>query len=316
MSKHTTGNREACPCRCLHIKCDPQACEHQRYALRGANAMEFCDLRRDAEAGCKTCSTLLNGLNLPNIKDVWSGSIEQAIRGRRASPEIRNLSAEDVVKIEVLPTRDTPSRVIVRTTLSNLTKTSHEWRHFNFNALSTANKPGCKPVPLARCLTVDSTSSKESYRHLQQWLDICNQHHRCLPRSPTRLPKRVLGVSGDRVALHLSTDNEYARYITLSHRWGLKETFVLTQHNRHTLTQDIAWAELPKTFQDAIHITRRLCVEYLWIDSLCIIQGDDDDWKEQSREMGAIYGHSWLNIAATDSIDSDGGCFRTTQANK
>ena len=67
---------------------------------------------------------------------------------------------------------------------------------------------------------------------------------------------------------------------------------------------------LPKTFQEAILVTLRLGVRYLWIDSLCIVQDDQDDWRRESSEMYSIYSGGALTIFATDSVDSQGGLFR------
>jgi hypothetical protein len=54
---------------------------------------------------------------------------------------------------------------------------------------------------------------------------------------------------------------------------------------------------MPRAFQDAIDITRQLGIRYLWIDSLCIIQGFEGDWEEQSSIMGDIYAHSFCTLA-------------------
>lgn len=72
---------------------------------------------------------------------------------------------------------------------------------------------------------------------------------------------------------------------------------------------NIKFSELPKTFQDAVHITRALGLRYLWIDSLCIIQDDKRDWEIESAKMAGIYTGSYLTIAATASADSSGGFF-------
>jgi hypothetical protein len=66
---------------------------------------------------------------------------------------------------------------------------------------------------------------------------------------------------------------------------------------------------LPRTFQDAITMTRRLGVRYIWIDSLCICQDDMQDWERESARMAAVYSNSYLTIAATGSSDSAGGLF-------
>ena len=71
---------------------------------------------------------------------------------------------------------------------------------------------------------------------------------------------------------------------------------------------------LPRTFRDAIIITRRLGIQYIWIDALCIIQDNPLDWEQESGQMASIYGGSYLTIAATFAADGNGGCFPTANA--
>ncbi|KAH4101976.1 hypothetical protein HBI04_191030 [Parastagonospora nodorum] len=68
-------------------------------------------------------------------------------------------------------------------------------------------------------------------------------------------------------------------------------------------------SELPKTFSDAIDISRVLGIQYLWIDSLCIIQDDQADWEKHVEIMASIYESSYLTLAAGASSDDDGGFF-------
>jgi hypothetical protein len=71
-------------------------------------------------------------------------------------------------------------------------------------------------------------------------------------------------------------------------------------------------ANLTKTFADAIVVARNLGINYLWIDSLCIIQGPDlDDWVRESAQMCKVYQHAICNIAATASENGRGGLFFT-----
>jgi hypothetical protein len=55
---------------------------------------------------------------------------------------------------------------------------------------------------------------------------------------------------------------------------------------------------MPKTFQDAVIVTRRLGLRYLWIDSLCIMQDNSEDWEQQSALMGSIFYQSTVTIMA------------------
>jgi hypothetical protein len=66
-------------------------------------------------------------------------------------------------------------------------------------------------------------------------------------------------------------------------------------------------AQLPTTFQHAVLITRRLGIEYLWIDSLCIIQDSKDDWARESFQMQDVYSQAIVNISADDASDSTVG---------
>jgi hypothetical protein len=70
----------------------------------------------------------------------------------------------------------------------------------------------------------------------------------------------------------------------------------------------IPLVELSKTFCDAIEIARNLGFSWLWIDSLCIIQDDKEDWRRESALMATVYGQSGLNIAATAAPDGQTGC--------
>jgi hypothetical protein len=62
----------------------------------------------------------------------------------------------------------------------------------------------------------------------------------------------------------------------------------------------------------AIFIASKLGLEYLWIDSLCIIQDDEDDWRQESALMSTVYGNSYLNIAAAGASDGSPVAFLKT----
>lgn len=99
----------------------------------------------------------------------------------------------------------------------------------------------------------------------------------------------------------------HGRYTCLSHFWGARQLLMTTKENVEIHGKGIAWEAIPKTFQDVIAVTRFLGINYLWIDSLCIIQKDVDDWAEESSKMCSIYENSYLTIAATSASDSSGG---------
>jgi hypothetical protein len=84
----------------------------------------------------------------------------------------------------------------------------------------------------------------------------------------------------------------------------------LLRENHDSFCKAINLADLPLTFRDAISLTRRLGIQYIWIDSLCIIQEDNVDWHNEAPRMERVYGNSYLNFAAMASTDGRGGLFR------
>ena len=78
--------------------------------------------------------------------------------------------------------------------------------------------------------------------------------------------------------------------------------------------QGIRIDELPQTFQDAIAVTRGLGIQYIWIDSLCIIQNDNLDWQRESAKMTTVYRRAHIVIGASNATaDSEGFlCTRAT----
>lgn len=83
----------------------------------------------------------------------------------------------------------------------------------------------------------------------------------------------------------------------MSHCWGSKARFVLNSANLLERQYGLAIEALPPTFRDAIEVTRRLGYQYLWIDSLCILQDSYKDWEMESALMQEYYQNSLFTIA-------------------
>jgi Heterokaryon incompatibility protein (HET) len=95
--------------------------------------------------------------------------------------------------------------------------------------------------------------------------------------------------------------------VTLTHRGGACEHFSMERKNLHDRLEGIAIKTLPDTFRDAVVTTSRLRFQYLWIDSLCIIQDDPENWDIECARMSSIYRGSVLTIAAADAENSWAG---------
>ena len=136
-----------------------------------------------------------------------------------------------------------------------------------------------------------------------------NDHPECIPyKGP--IPTRLIEVKGHQVRLvHTSAWSHKPDYLTLSHCWGGLKLHSLVKSNLHAFQQAIPTDKLCQTFKDALEITRRLKHNYIWIDSLCIVQDDLEDWRCEAAKMDSVYSGSFLNIAAANAMNGHGGCF-------
>jgi hypothetical protein len=63
---------------------------------------------------------------------------------------------------------------------------------------------------------------------------------------------------------------------------------------------DVPVEQLPKTIQDALHITRTIGERYLWVDALCIVQDDKIDVQRTVHKMDEIYRAASLTVIMGD----------------
>lgn len=142
----------------------------------------------------------------------------------------------------------------------------------------------------------------------------CNSSHTSCHSTSSQMPSRLIyvGSESDATSPRLQLSPSLKPYIALSHCWGDQSAILTTTTaNIKDFLREIAWIKLPKSFQDAIAITRSLKIDYLWIDSLCIIQDDPSDWKTESVKMAEIYSGAYLTIAASGASSAESGCFFT-----
>jgi hypothetical protein len=150
----------------------------------------------------------------------------------------------------------------------------------------------------------------------KRWIKDCRDNHvRCSQvRDVSWVPTRLVGLGPAeqdmRPRLKGFADHRGSvEYTALSHCWGGANIHKLQKANLAFLSADIPLNHLLKTFKDAMSITRKFGFRYLWIDSLCIIQDSEDDWRQDAAVMGMVYTNSALTIAATSAPNSTVGCF-------
>ncbi|KAF2821528.1 HET-domain-containing protein [Ophiobolus disseminans] len=152
-------------------------------------------------------------------------------------------------------------------------------------------------------------ASPEFFQLLKEWTRVCDSEHDTCRRNedhkPT-IPTRLIEV-GACLRLVDAADVKSPRYVALSHCWGpLKENekFCTYKNNIQLLKKHIDLDTLPRTFRDAVTVARGLGIDYVWIDSLCIIQDDDDDWQNESRKMEQIFNVAYCTIGASSAKSS------------
>ncbi|KAL6798283.1 heterokaryon incompatibility domain-containing protein [Trichoderma sp. SZMC 28012] len=160
-----------------------------------------------------------------------------------------------------------------------------------------------------------SDNCPEAFAFIKSWIQRCSQEHDLYEIMGPELPTRILDVgplNHESVSL-LETNGQRGKFCALSYCWGPAgtQTLINSRDNIKDYLNGIKFSSLPKTFQDAVIITRELGLRYLWIDSLCIIQDDKSDWMKESVKMAGVYQKAYLVIAASGAANPKQGCFST-----
>lgn len=157
---------------------------------------------------------------------------------------------------------------------------------------------------------------KDTSQVYDKWIQNCDQAHELCKAAIAKQddeskPRRLLHISSkeDKLKVKLcDQDLGAARYAALSHCWGVAQVLKTTAASLSLFKKEVPWSALPKTFQDAIKLTRMMGIHYIWIDSLCIIQDDRTDWETESPKMKTVYSGAYVTIAAAAGVSAASGC--------
>ena len=157
-------------------------------------------------------------------------------------------------------------------------------------------------------------SGSESHFHImRRWLKNCDQNHKKLKCRPQTgfLPTRLIDVGhkgSNTICLYETKKTDSLEYIALSHPWGHKEPFFCTfRRNFDEHKKGINIANLTQNFRHAVITTRELGIQYLWIDSICIIQGADGDFENESKHMESVFSSAYCVLAASSATGQSDG---------
>jgi hypothetical protein len=156
---------------------------------------------------------------------------------------------------------------------------------------------------------------------IRSWLDECDHRHAEPECGPTAsalqdfdapvLPSRVidLGLVHPARPYLLETKGLRGHYIALTHRWGGFNGVLTSKETLARFETGLPVERIPRTFQDVIRLARDLGLRYLWIDILCIVQDDDDEWVREAAAFGVIFDNAYLTVAAASASDASSGTF-------
>jgi hypothetical protein len=169
-----------------------------------------------------------------------------------------------------------------------------------------------------RCIKSDSVDQIQ----LKKWWNLCQKTHDQRCQTPLKLgypgykmagySLRLVDVERNRVIV----SPPGSRYVALSYVWPKTDNAFRAQKHHFQRSQsttvedhirddqsayfDVPIERLPKTIQDALHITRAIGERYLWVDALCIIQDDIVDVQRTVYRMDQVYKAASLTIIMGD----------------
>ncbi|KAH6621768.1 heterokaryon incompatibility protein-domain-containing protein [Boeremia exigua] len=130
-----------------------------------------------------------------------------------------------------------------------------------------------------------------------RWMFECKSSHYGTCKDEVRKLSMGLNVI-DCATRTLCVLPENRPYVCLSYVWGLASSNDSSQVDLH---------DLPRTMKDAIHVTVRLGMRYLWIDRYCIDQANAAEKHDAISNMGVIYQGAAVTIIAAAGVGPHAG---------
>ncbi|KAK1749578.1 heterokaryon incompatibility protein-domain-containing protein [Echria macrotheca] len=255
------------------------------------------DIRRSGERGCRVCQGIFEGLR-------------QKCAGRE---HLAGITWQDWSQWFSFEVKKDKKDIVYP---DNPVAYSADFRLFyDCDTPTPADPKSISPFVIKNPNPASLVDAKSYVRAIKILMDDCARRHKeCIPRPiphDAPLPARMLRITdsgGAHPSVQLVEFPTREDYICLSHCWGqVRPECITTQASYSRNKAGIPWRTIPRTFQDAITITHLLGKQYLWIDSMCIIQGDEADWRSEASKMCSIYENAALTLMATRAANAHDG---------
>lgn len=153
-------------------------------------------------------------------------------------------------------------------------------------------------------------NSPTAFDQAREWLKECSGHKKCGVVGPTQLPSRVIEVSPENDPetprlLESRTIVDY--FVALSYCWGTNQTGITTKSNIKARHEQLNVDSLSRTIKEAIQVTRKINLKYLWVDAICIVQDSQEDKNIELANMCKIYQNALVTIVAANAANANQG---------
>jgi hypothetical protein len=140
-----------------------------------------------------------------------------------------------------------------------------------------------------------------NYETIKRMIHHCDVSHGpdCGRKMSDTAPQDMVLVDVEKMCL-VRVPNEPVKYITLSYVWGKDRMFTTVKSNWEELQKPGALQKVPlgQTLLDTFAIARGIKVNFVWVDTLCIVQDDDGIKTTQIKNMSSIFGQSYFSVVA------------------
>jgi hypothetical protein len=141
----------------------------------------------------------------------------------------------------------------------------------------------------------------------KKWIEYCRvKHATCADIGEGHWLQAIALIDISSGAIHSDVGYSYISktgngYAALSYVWG--DTQPSTREARGKRLPNI----LPKVIQDAVLLTKKLGLKYLWVDKYCIDQSNEAEMHNQIQQMDLIFRNAEVTIIAAAGIDQNHG---------
>ncbi|PBK94673.1 HET-domain-containing protein [Armillaria gallica] len=142
--------------------------------------------------------------------------------------------------------------------------------------------------------------SPKSYNLVKKRIDECSRHDRCPPppHQGVRLPTRIIGCADEDQPRLFISQGAKGNYVALTYVWGESQPDCTKTTNLDSYTEAIPLQNIPKTISNVITVTRKLRLQFLWVDTLCILQDSREDKVREIAQMRRIFHDAYVTVIA------------------